>query len=117
MVDKEGVIRHISPSVPGAMHEKKLSDQSGVILPDTAKRDLGYLWTNLTIPFKSSTLHSLTQRQKDHNTRHSRKRIIVEHVFAPLKTYRILADRFRGSLARYHQYFFIACGLRNLARA
>lgn len=117
VVDSRGTIHHISPSVPGNIHDKKLFDRSGVQLPDNAKGDLGYLGTNLTIPIKSSKLHSLTQKQKDRNTRHSRKRIIVEHVFASLKTYRILADRFRGSLADYHHYFLIVCGLRNLARA
>lgn len=117
VVDGKGNIRHISASVPGNIHDKKLFDQSGVILPDTAKGDLGYLGTNITIPFKSSKLHSLTKRQIDHNTRHSRKRIIVEHVFASLKTFRMLADRFRGSLVHYHSYFVIVCGLRNLARA
>jgi len=117
VVDGGGTIHHISPSVPGNVHDKKLFDRSGVILPDTAKGDLGYLGTNITIPIKSSKLHSLTQRQKDLNTRHSRKRIIVEHVFASLKVFRILADRFRGSLANYHHYFLIACGLRNLARS
>lgn len=117
VVDHRGDIRHISASVPGNIHDKKLFDQSGVILPDNAKGDLAYLGTNITIPIKSSKLHPLTQRQKDRNTRHSRKRIIVEHVFASLKAYRILADRFRGSLVHYHQYFLIVCGLRNLARA
>jgi len=117
VVSAKGDIVHISESVPGNIHDKKLFDQSGVILPDTAKGDLAYLGTNITMPLKSSKLHQLTQRQKDHNTRHSRKRIIVEHVFASLKTFRILADRFRGSLTNYHHYFLIVCGLRNLARA
>jgi len=117
VVDYKGTIHHVSASVPGAIHDKKLFDRSGVILPNTAKGDLGYLGTNLTIPIKSSRLHPLTLRQKDANTRHSRKRIIVEHVFASLKAFRILADRFRGSLAHYHQYFLIVCGLRNLARS
>ena len=117
VADKKGDIRHISSSVPGNIHDKKLFDYSGVILPDTAKGDLGYLGINLAVPFKSSKLHSLTKRQKDHNTRHSRKRIIIEHVFASLKAFRILADRFRGSLASYHQYFLIVRGSRNLARA
>ena len=117
VVDKGGNIHHVSASVPGTIHDKKLFDRSGVILPDTAKGDLAYLGTNLTISFKSSKLHPLTQRQKDWNTRHSRKRIIVEHVFASLKVFRILADRFRGSLINYHQYFLIVCGLRNLARS
>ncbi len=117
VVDKKGSIQHISASVPGNIHDKKLFDQSGVVLPDSAKGDLGYLGTNITIPFKSSKLHTLTEKQKDWNTRHSRKRIIVEHVFASLKAFRILADRFRGSLVNYHQYFLIVCGLRNLARS
>lgn len=117
VVDNKGRIRHISASVPGNIHDKKLFDQSGVMLPDTAKGDLGYLGTNIAIPCKSSKLRPLTQRQKERNTRHSRKRIIVEHVFASLKTFRILSDRFRGSLVHYHQYFLIVCGLRNLARA
>ncbi len=116
VVDKKGTIRHISLSVPGNMHDKKLFDQSGVHLPDTAKGDLGYLGTNIAIPFKSSKLHSLTKWQRYRNKLHSRKRIIVEHVFASLKAFRILSDRFRGSLAHYHQYFLIVCGLRNLAR-
>lgn len=116
VVDSVGTIRHISPSVHGNMHDKKLFDQSGVILPDTAKGDLAYLGTNITVPFKSSKLHPLTLRQKHANTRHSRKRVIVEHVFASLKAFHILADRFRGSLVNYHHYFLIACGLRNLAR-
>ena len=117
VVDTKGTIKHISPSIPGNIHDKKLFDQSGAILPHNALGDLGYLGTNIAIPFKSSKLHPLTQRQKDHNTRHSRRRIIVEHVFASLKTFRILADRFRGSLVNYHSYFLIVCGLRNLARS
>jgi len=117
VVSGKGDIMHISSSVPGNVHDKKLYDQSGVILPDTAKGDLAYLGTNITIPLKSSKLHQLTQRQKDHNTRHSRKRIIVEHVLCSLKAFRILSDRFRGSLINYHSYFLIVCGLRNLARA
>ena len=117
VVDKFGNIVHISKSVTGNIHDKKLFDKSKVKLPDNAKGDLAYLGTNIRIPAKASKLHPLTQKQKDKNTRFSKKRIVVEHVFASLKAYRILADRFRGSLANYHQYFLIVCGLRNLARA
>lgn len=117
VVDKRGRIRHISPSVPGSMHDKKLFDHSGVTLPRNAKGDLGYLGTNIAIPSKSSKLHPLTKRQQHANQRHSRARIIVEHVLASLKSFRILADRFRGSLNHYHQYFLIVCGVRNLAKS
>ena len=117
VVDKKGNIVHISKSVPGNIHDKKLFDKSKVKLPGNAKGDLGYLGTNIRIPIKASKLHSLTQKQIERNKRFSKRRIVVEHVFASLKAYRILADRFRGSLANYHQYFLIVCGLRNLARA
>ena len=117
VVDTKGDIRHVSAAVPGNVHDKKLFDQSEMVLPDSAFGDLGYLGANLIIPFKSSKLHALTQRQRDWNKRHSRRRIIVEHVFASLKSFRILADRFRGSLTHYHEYFLIVCGLRNLARS
>ena len=116
VVDKKGTIIHVSPSIPGNIHDKKLFDNSGVKLPNNTKGDLGYLGTNITIPHKSSKLHILTKTQTLFNVRHSRKRIIVEHVFALIKAYHILADRFRGHLSNYHQYFVIVCGLCNFAR-
>ncbi len=117
VVDGKGNIKHVSKSVPGSIHDKKLFDQSKINLPDNAKGDLAYLGTNITIPHKSSKLHALTKTQTLFNERHSRKRIIIEHVFAPLKCYQILANRFRGHLENYHQYFVIVCGLYNFARA
>jgi DDE superfamily endonuclease/Helix-turn-helix of DDE superfamily endonuclease len=116
VVNSQGAIIHISQSVPGQIHDKKLLDRSGVQLPDTAKRDLGYLGTNITIPLKASKLHPLTERQKLRNQRFSRKRIVVEHVFASLKAWHLLADRFRGALTNYQHYFRIVCGVRNLSR-
>ena len=116
VVDTKGKIRHVSRSVPGNIHDKKLFDDSGVTLPDRAKGDLAYLGTNITIPHKSSKLHALTKTQTLFNVRHSRHRIIIEHVFALLKSYRILADRFRGHLSQYHHYFVIVCGLCNFAK-
>ncbi len=55
--------------------------------------------------------------REDKNKRFSKGPIVVEHVFASLKIFHILADHFRSSLVNYHQYFLIVCGLRNLARA
>lgn len=117
VVDQKGIIKHVSGSVPGNIHDKKLYDTSGVKLPDNTKGDLAYLGTNIAIPHKSSKLHSLTKTQMLFNERLSRKRIIIEHVFALLKSYQILTNRFRGHLENYHQYFVIVCGLCNLARA
>lgn len=117
VVDKKGKILHVSRSVPGNIHDKKLFSDSGVKLPSNAKGDLGYLGADIIIPHKSSKLHPLTRKQRLFNAHHSRKRIIIEHVFALLKSYRILRDRFRGSLSNYRQYFLIVCGLCNFTRA
>lgn len=116
IVDKKGKIIHVSNSVPGNIHDKNLFDKSGVKLPLNAKGDLGYLGTNIVLPYKSSKLRFLTKKQILFNLRHSGKRIIIEHVFALIKSYRILSDRFRGHLKNYNQYFLIVCGLCNFAR-
>lgn len=113
IVTKKGHIRHISHSVPGNMHDKKLYDHTGVC---AGLGDLGYIGTDMLLPTKSSKLHKLTQRQKNTNKAHARVRIVVEHVFASLKQFRILSHRFRNNLSYYNQIFTIVCGLYNLKR-
>jgi len=117
VVDGNGGIVHVSGPSPGNVHDKRLFDGSGVLLPGNALGDLGYLGVPISLPAKSSKLRPLTDGQKKENKRHAERRIIVEHVFASLKKYRILSDRFRGPLGGYGQYFSIVCGLREFARA
>jgi len=114
ITDKEGRIKHASLSVPGNMHDKKLYDQTNV---SAGMGDLGYLGTDMLLPHKSSKFKKLTKKQKVENKKHSSVRIVIEHVFASLKQFRILADRFRGHLEYYNQYFRIVCGLYNLRHA
>lgn len=114
--DEKGTIRHISHSVAGNIHDKKLFDQTELMLPDSIPvlGDLGYVGTKLIIPYKSSKLHRLTESQQQSNQKHSKLRIVVEHVFAHLKKFRVLADRFRNNIKSYNMIFRIICGLRNL---
>lgn len=114
IVDRSGQIRHVSRSVPGNRHDKKLYDETGI---KAGLGDLGYLGTDLIVPYKSSKLHKLTKKQKACNTKHSKIRIIIEHVFASLKQWRILAQRFRNNLKGYNAIFTIVCGFHNLRRA
>lgn len=44
VVDKKGKILHVSSSVPGNIHDKKLFDNSGVKLPANAKGGFGISW-------------------------------------------------------------------------
>lgn len=111
IVNEQGQIRHVSPSVPGNIHDKKLYDQTGV---KADMGDLGYLGTTMRLPFKSSKYHKLTKRELVYNQKHSRVRIIIEHVFAHLKKFRILASRFRNRLEYYNDIFMTIAGLYNL---
>lgn len=117
VVDAAGRVRHISASVPGNVHDKKLYDQTGLALPADSLGDLGYLGTTLTIPHKSSKLHALTKREERDNRAHAKERILVEHVLAALKQFRILSQRFRNRLDRYNRIFLIVAGLHNLRQA
>lgn len=114
VVDRTGHIRHVSHSVSGNTHDKKLYDATGI---RAGVGDLGYMGTDMILPFKSSKLHKLTKRQKAYNRTHSHMRIVVEHVFAHLKQFRILAHRFRNSLAYYNDIFITVAGLYNLKRS
>lgn len=114
IVGTDGHIKHVSLSVPGNMHDKKLYDETGV---RADLGDLGYLGTHMIVPCKSSKLHHLTKRQKAYNRTHARIRIVVEHVFAHLKQFRILASRFRNNLRYYNDIFMIIAGLYNLKQS
>lgn len=115
-VDNTGKIHHISNSIPGNIHDKKLFDQSNIKFPKDIflLGDLGYLGTSLIIPQKSSKLHKLTEKQKEENTKHSKLRIIVEHVFAHLKKFRILSHRFRNNPQHHNMIFTTIAGIYNL---
>lgn len=113
IVSKKGHINHVSLSVPGHIHDKKLYDVTG---KTAGMGDLGYMGTTMLLPKKSSKLHKLTETQKQANKAHARVRIVVEHVFASLKQFRILSHRFRNNLAYYNEIFITVCGLYNLKR-
>ena len=114
IVNPKGRIKHVSLSVPGNMHDKKLYDTTNI---QAGIGDLGYLGAKMRLPFKSSKYHKLTLKQKKYNLAHSRIRIVVEHVFAHLKKFRILASRFRNKLAYYNDIFMTVAGLYNLKLA
>lgn len=116
IIGTDGKAKHVSLSVPGTIHDKKLLDLTK--LPKTIRRkmigDLGYQGAECLVPHKSSKFHKLTAKQKKDNKKHSILRMPVEHFFAHLKQWKILAYRFRSSLKNYNLIFRIVCGLRNM---
>jgi len=69
---------------------------------------------DVEIPYKKSKRHPLTQDEKDYNHGLSRFRVRVEHAFAKIKHFRIMADRFRYPRTTYAVKFAIVAGVVNL---
>lgn len=116
IVDKKGKVKHISNSIPGNIHDKKLFDFTKIDIANNIKilGDLGYIGTDCDIPIKKKRNTKLTEKEKQLNYKFSQKRIIVEHVFAHLKKFNILKDRFRNNLKDYNRIFSIVAGIYNL---
>ena len=68
----------------------------------------------LDIPYKSSKKHPLTKDEEEYNRGLSSFRVRVEHAIRRIKTFRILADRFRYPRASHTTKFAIAAGIANI---
>ena len=82
--------------------------------------DLGFLGIDKdyknqksSLPIKKEKGREFTVQQKEYNRNHSAKRIIIEHVFARLKKYRVMNDVFRNRLRKYNKISDIVSGLVN----
>ncbi len=80
--------------------------------------DLGYLGlthlhANAQTPFRKSKHHPLTPEQKVFNRQLSRERIVIEHVIARLKVFRILSERYRNRRTRFGLRFNLIAAIYN----
>jgi len=69
---------------------------------------------DVEIPYKKSKHHPLTRDEKAYNHALSRFRVRVEHAFAKIKRFRIMADRFRYPRTTYAAKFAIVAGIVNV---
>jgi len=69
---------------------------------------------DVEIPYKKSKHHPLTRDEKVYNHALSRFRVRIEHVFAKIKRFRIMADRFRYPKPTYAAKFAIVAGIINI---
>ncbi len=117
ITDTKGKIRAVTKSVPGKIHDKKLFDESKIILPENSDLtgDLGYLGANgITLPNKKPKRKELTKKEKKYNKELSKRRITVEHTFGKMKIYQILSQRFRNPRNKHSLIFKNIAGLHNL---
>ena len=82
--------------------------------------DLGYLGVEKdypeqlsSLPYKKKKDQELSAEEKEYNSIHSKKRIVIEHTICRLKKYRILTDVFRNKLKKYNKVSDIVSGLVN----
>ena len=141
VVDGEHHIKAISESVPGATHDKTLSDQVHTVehLPDGCELDAdkGYQGLDKQVgqvtminpetgeqqsvarllvqtPYKKPRGHQLTEEQKAFNTLLGAIRVRIEHCIGWAKNWAILANRFRCAHSIYTAIMRTICGLVNL---
>ncbi len=116
IVNEQGVIRDVSHSTPGAVHDLEHFRQSAASdrLPAeiTVGGDTGYQGLHkelpehsVFVPHKARRNHPLTEDEKLANRELSSIRIVVENTLAELKHFRVLAERFRHALGRYDDVF------------
>ncbi len=100
-VNNRGYILHKVGYKKGRKHDYDIYKNNH---PDIPKQviivvDLGYLGIEKdfpeqlsALPYKKKRNQELSQEEKDYNTIHSKKRIIVEHTISRLKKYRIMSE-------------------------
>ena len=118
--DKNGKIIDISKSYNGKTHDFKIRKMSAhvprdaLVLADSGYQGMQKLHTKTVLPHKRRRKIPLTPEQKAHNTSLSSKRILVEHVFAQLKKFKILDSTYRNFRKKLHLRFNIVAGIYNL---
>ena len=80
--------------------------------------DLGYLGieelhANSKIPRKASKYCPLSDKDKEYNRRLAKKRVVVEHINAKIKTFKSMAYPYRNHCKRHLLRMSLICGIIN----
>ena len=93
----------------GAVHDFELFKRNIKLIPSGAfiLADKGYqgiytLYPNSLLPLKAKRHCKLDPQLKIYNKEINKRRIGIEHVFGSLKTFKILAERYRNRGKRRH---------------
>ena len=119
-VTEHGRIVGVSKPAPGRVHDLEVR-RRGPPLPKPAHvyADSGYQALQddhaaIEIPYKKTKKNPLTKDERAYNHALSRFRVRVEHAIARLKSFRVLADRYRYPRTAYAAKFAIVAGIVNL---
>jgi len=102
VVSRQAKIILLTPTCEGKKHDKKIADETGLVLPEESSlcQDTGFqgfALPNVTMiqPKKKPRGKELTPEEKESNRLISRLRIRVEHAIGGVKRYRIVKDQLR----------------------
>jgi IS5 family transposase len=119
-VTLKGRIVHISKTHPGSAHDFAVYKQeppapkNSRVYVDSGYQGLDKRHAQTELPFNATRKKPLDLQEKEYNQALSRLRVKVENVFAQLKVFRILSDRYRNKRKRYALKFQIIAGIVNL---
>ena len=119
LTDDDYHILAISVSVPGAMHDKKLSDEVKTLerLPDGCEVDADKGYQGMASQVSLVTVcnpETGIEQQEEFNSQLSAIRVRVEHCIGWVKNWAIVATRFRCSHLIYTSVMQTVCGLVNV---
>jgi hypothetical protein len=121
VVRPTGELIDVSDTVPGSQHDKSLYDESGVAdrlgSDEAMMGDKGYQGIQhahpSVLPHKKPKGGQLTDEQKAFNRRLSKARVVVENTICQIKTFRVMADRYRHPRDSRNDVFNIVAALVN----
>lgn len=122
MSNEKKKVLYLSPTKPGKMHDKKITDKAGLIsrIPadvtiwsDTGFQGIQKQHQNVLMPKKKPRGKSLTLAEKQNNQTISALRIVVENAVAGIKRYNCLNHAFRNKNGSDDIMMNICTGLWN----
>jgi len=87
-----------------------------VVYADLCYLGIHKLHAKSEIPYKASKFHLLTDSEKEYNKCLSRKRIVIEHINAKIKTFKCMTYQYRNHCKRHLLRMSIICAIINLER-
>lgn len=121
VITEKGRIVSISKPAPGRVHDLEIRrrgpplPRSSHIYADSGYQGLQEHHSGIDIPYKKTRKSPLTKDERSYNHALSRFRVRVEHSIGRLKSFRILAERYRYPRDRYAVKISTVAGIINFA--
>ena len=120
LTDLSVKIVKISNLYSGREHDFKIRmNELTIHLHVTSLGDLGYfgyekIHKKTITPAKRKKNQKLSKEEKERNREISKQRIVIEHVFAYMKRFKIIGSLYRDNLKKLHKIINIVAGIHNL---